>query len=398
MKKLFCSMMVLLMLALLTACSINGVKKEYDDQGRLIKEAHPEYSAGYITYEYDENGNLVKKNEYNDWYLFHVSHYENGKIVYSEELYSDGRRHQYFTYDTNGMKCRMDYCDENGEMIEGSYILYTYFENGDWQEESYSDSNLSNRVRYNNQDKPICDEWYADGRLFKSYQYTYDSDGSYQEKYYCCTTHGEVIESMTYYNEEGYSIRKEFYSNGEVSSYEIYSYDKDGNQIKEEVFDGNGLVSYKITAYDKEGNVVRKENYNGAGYLMQESFVDGENVTKNIYSYIGNQRWLWQKEEGIKVGILLDTKTVTCYLSSGEYVIITDINGTEGGYNNGHITKAWYSETDTQAGVEIEYDELGNLVARKVIGGSAYDANGESLPCSEDLLAAFNVVPEYPTE
>lgn len=407
MKKVLALILAITMLFVMTACS-GGIKTEYDDQGRVIKEANPDSDGGYFTYEYGENGLLTKKSEFafygtinsifqifggpgsmgeENFVLKHVWYYEDGKISYSEELDYDGVRQKYFTYDDDGNKLRMFYCEE-GQIIQGYYIQYSYFDNGEWQEEHFSDGKLSRRDKYYSDGKLISQEYFdpESGEVVSSEQYTYNQDGSYVTKVYRGNS-----ESRYFYNSDNKHYKSEIYIDGVLDYSEYLTYDDKGNLTEREYHDANGLVSKEINTYNNNGEQTKRETYNAAEYLMEERLYEGTELITKTYSYTGTERWLWEKKT---TG---ESSTITIYNASGDYVeTSSDRTGVR---IENNIAYTEYISEDGSVTIVIARDmDTNQSLSRTVTATKAYNANGQVIDCTQELLDSFNTLPEYPTK
>ena len=173
----------------------------------------------------------------------------------------------------------------------------------------------------------------------------------------------------------------------------------DGKTIRKESYEINGVHYYEESVYDAQGELTEKRVYNAEGYLTQEKFYVSRSIVSNFYSYEGKEKWLWTKREMVNApddGRSL--LTITCYLSTGEYIVIPyaetriDIN------NPDSKEEKWNSTTNPALSVTFVYDDFGNIISRKISSDIAYDSQGKEIACSEELLNSFDVAPQFPTE
>jgi len=362
MKKL--TIYFILLLVLLSAlCGILSSKAtdhpsfKYDNYGRIIQEPNRE-NGGFITYAYSEDGLLSEKKEYDHkGNLSQIFLYENGILRYCEEY------------------------DRNGEPT-GFFLIYTYHDNGVLQkEESYFRNLITKRTEYDDQEQLIRKDEFSEGILEKSLRYTYTDRVGWREDTYLYRDK-EVLDASRFYNTDGWNYRTVYYDDGLPTREEFH---KPGSDLQ--------LNSYRAYTYDQQGNLHSETRYNGAGYLMEETYYSGETVTRLIYSFHKTQKWLWLKlEEQLRDGVT-EVQTVTCYLSSGESLILSDIRQT-----TQDDTITWTSEVAPEASIAVQCDTHGNVLSRKVSGGTVYTAGGDVLESAAELLAQFNTSPEYPEQ
>lgn len=253
---------------------IDGVKKEYDEDGNMIKLS-----------TYDENGRLINQSEYN----------KSGSMLYycTYEYDDAGREIKYSYYTTDGglnYYSTYEY-DENGNIAKS----HTYDANGKYESycvNEYSDGKIVKRLCYN-----------ADGTLFEVQEYNENEDlvrtsnyygdklGSYTEYVYdencCLLSKSDFLGDGTMYEHREYfagtkfedliknkekETKYEFYKNGELLSRTISEYDKDGRIISSSECDGEGNLTYgKSFEYDENGKLIKASSYGKGGELRSVS-------------------------------------------------------------------------------------------------------------------------------
>ena len=402
MKKFLAIILVIITIFTLACCQ-RGIKSEYDSQGRLIKEAHPDHKpTGYITYEYGDDGQLSKKSEFNGSYIFHVTYYEGGKISYSEELVG-GIVRARLSYDENDRVTRKDSCDFSGKIIEGSYYLYSYNEVGEMTEERYSDGALAERTQYGKNGKPVLDEWFdtSTGELHDYYEYTYFDDGGYSKKHVSLNidSTGNSF-SIHYYDKNDLNTRTDHYYGEEITYSYVYSYDKNGNMTKEECFDHGQPDGHTVYSYDKDGNKTKIVSYSKDNLLIQETIIENGYGTKYVYSYTNGNRWVWGMQRGSVTngGYIITSDVYTIYNENGDYVTIESPENTSSASvdeETGAITATSIKRSKDGSTVITITDYPDGSSIRTVETKVAYNATGEQIECTDALLASFNTVPKY---
>ena len=396
MKK-FLAIILAIITVLSLSCCQRGIKSEYDSQGRLIKEAHPDHKPeGYITYEYGEDGQLSKKSEFNGYYVFHITYCEGGKIAYSEELVG-GIVRARLSYDESGRVIRKDSCDFSGKIIEGSYYLYSYSEIGEMTEERYSDGALAERTQYGKNGKPILDEWFdtSTGELHDYYEYTYYSGGGYSKK--CVSLNidstGNTY-SIYYYDKNDLNTRIDHYYGDEVTYSYVYSYDKNGNMTKEECFDHGQPDGYTIHTYDKKGNKTDTKTYNADGLITREMVIENNYGTNYTYYYVDGTRYVWESVSGSLTNggfIIGGGDKYTIYNKNGDYITIENPVSV-GGANIDGTMESIRRSNDESIVITITTHPDGSKT-RTVKTNVVYNANGERIECTKDLIDSFSFVP-----
>ena len=137
MKRIFFILLATLLCASFCACAGvtggNEVKTEYDESGRVTKEANKDFIGGTYVYEYDENGNTAFRYDYipvneepyavveyfyengilhhtekndTDGASWYTSYYESGAVAF-EECYSNGKHDSAIYYDEQGRTIRI---------------------------------------------------------------------------------------------------------------------------------------------------------------------------------------------------------------------------------------------------------------------------------------------------
>ena len=378
---------ILLLVLLFALCGILSQKAtdhqvfKYDDYGRIIQEPNSK-SGGFITYTYGDDGLLTEKKEYDrNSTLSQIFLYENGILRYCKKYNTDGYIARVHTYDVDGNLLSNKGYNEKGEET-GICWIYTYHNNGVLQkEERYYRNLIEKRTEYDDQERLIRKDEFSEGILEKSLRYTYTDRIGWQEDTYLYRDK-EVLDASRFYNTNGWNYRTVYYDDGLLTREEFY---KPGSYPQ--------LNSYHTYTYDQQGNLHSETRYNGAGYLMEEIYYSGETVTRLIYSFHETQKWLWMKLEGQVRDGVTEIQAVTCYLSSGESLVLSNVSQTT---QDDAIT--WTSEATPEAGITIKCDATGNVRSRKVTGGTVYTASGDILESTAELLAQFNTSTEYPEQ
>lgn len=262
------------------------------------------YSATETTeYVYTEDGRISQKlvsdteDGYNSQFYYY---YDDGGLKY--ESYTDSRSNVFnYSYDENGNLTAIyeQYSAENG----GGFVqaTYTYDELGrlktedywDYYDKYYTEYSYEGDVRFgrvmllNEAGRPIVDE---------TTTYFFDDMGRPSREEY---VFGDDYSSVTEYGYDKYgniNLYKISDSDGYVYS-EKWEFDADGKVLSATISD-DGFTETTVRTYTESGlplstKISRSDGtgestlytYDGNGNLVCEEYTDGENRTKNTYSF-----------------------------------------------------------------------------------------------------------------
>lgn len=373
----------------------------YDERGNLVSEKYYDAeenpvvtSGGYheIRREYDDHGNEIRTEcrkvdgnlmtNYNTSSCATVErrYDEYGNILEISYYDADGQPEQvvgisriFMEYDARGNTVRVVESPWGGdEEVDNPFTRITVLEHDDRDNlircaffhtdgQPYPDANndAAYLVAYDNQDRPICYEYF-------------DADGN------------QTSATEFAYNERHQTIRELYYFPGaEPGSMELayqywYSYDDAGTSERLEYRDADG----NLTMCD--GNyAVRERGYNMTGEVIEEAFYD-ENG--NLCLYLDDYAILRLEYDA------LGNKTREMYYDQNEKLFAVN----EFSYN----TKGWrlsvaYMDGEgnlrevknTSSRIEYQYDANGWLISR-----TEYDLEGNAHAVTADLVSIAEVI------
>ena len=283
----------------------NGVlerveKQEYDENGKKHNFITEYYTQGLLTnksiilYNYDEHGNLLNK--------IHQEHDVKSEITsvsYREEYrYNDAQKVLEKKVDNDG----------NGEIDEYSYYVY-------------DDANrlLEERDKYNDESSEYL--------TF----YTYSTEGLLLEEKTKSEGKMEDIKHYTY-SKEGLLLQEERKSEGKIGTIKHYTYNSNGQKTSSSTdYDGDGLIDYASKIfYDSEGNRIREESYTD-GVLSSFNVYNskGKRVESN---YNGRSTtFIYDEETGVLNHLVIKESSgqmsIKYYDETGELIKEVDENG-----------------------------------------------------------------------
>lgn len=362
-----------------------GLKNEYDEKGRTLRQSFPD--GGQVSYEYDDEKNgvwLTQQNGSRIWYG-HDSLFRSTK-----NTYEDGE--ETFTYNENNQKT--SFCDKRGHISR-----YAYDSQGNLTEyTNAADSVLAFSYTGKNQLQSAA----LNGNLL--YQAYYDEAdrqaaledglGNRQEFQY-----NETGQMTLCIRPDGSRIEMEYDGSGNLTSITnamggrtTYEYDAlhrvtrttdalghatrftyDANNLITEVTNAEGET--RRYAYDACGNLIRFEDFNGA---VTEAEYNSLNKPVKVTDPDGGQTileydsmWNLKKEISPAGGV-----TTFEYDRMNRLVKVTDPNGAENA---------------------MSYDSCGNLIKRLDPNGGVYQMTYDAMnrPDSTTDPCGYTVRAEY---
>lgn len=351
---------------------------EYDDVGQLLEAIWPDDTS--LSFSYDDRGNLSgATNRRGEEVTFEYN--ERGRVVAESDSSAGPTTYRYdahgrlieatsaegetaLTYDDAGRLTQIDYPD-------GRSLFYTYNEAG-------LRASVSDGGEYN-----VFYEYDALGRLTALRDedsliiaYEYDAAGNLVRE-----QNGNGTVSLFTYDEAGRLTRIENQtSEGEVNSFNAYTYDGAGQRVTNETQDG--VWSY---GYDAVGQLVSAEFVSSNPEIADKSLV-------YEYDAAGNRtRVVEDGEETIYVANALNQ-----YTQVGDATFTYDADGNMTSRTDGEGTTTYTYDLDnrlvsvTEADgtvLEFEYDVFGNRVAKTV--------DGSKTEYLVDPFGIGNVLAEY---
>lgn len=291
MKRVFC---IALCLTLLLACSACGKDVAPEEKGTsaggtesqtqtteastpvstepqyvLLREESYTEGGGrkdYRDYYYDVAGNVIRECYYLDdgelWNETQYQYDENG-VLRSEKLVSAaGEIRSETYYNENGDILRDVSYNEDGSVYRLEECAYDDAGLCVFQRSEQGNRRLTMAFTYDDTGRLTYKAYYdADTGTFSSDMvYTYDENG----RLILETGHNEEgVSKHGYgyaYDDAGNLIRKDTYTNGQVSSYWEYTYDEKGNQLTAREFTDGVLTSAQRHTYDENGCRVLTED------------------------------------------------------------------------------------------------------------------------------------------
>jgi YD repeat-containing protein len=273
---------------------------KYDNNYNLIS------ASGKSHYEYDENNRILSKSEGSGTVYYHYN--DQGQIIQC----TGGAGKYNYTYDSQG---RVIHCEgkRSGETFTSEY---SYDSSGVLRTSKTTYSNgHSYQYAYNADGNLIKFEFYRNGKLHDTREYTYDIFGRVTS-YAFVTTHIYPTTAKAYENavftydlagrlvkavyESDYSAVKDPMILSDADGTIYYRYDLFGNLLEIREDHGKGSRPYQTFTYDLYGKVIRHQvknlwdyryAYDGNGNIISESnYSDtGELYSITNYTYIAVQ-------------------------------------------------------------------------------------------------------------
>ena len=315
-----------------------------------IREEHRSTQNSNYTKEYYPNGNLKKLES------FYIDENNHG-VTYNALYDEDGKCTGYYRReeDENGNMIRnedIDY-DDDGNIKGGFVFTRELYENGNVKTEVLEDYETGERTTTE-----------------------YDENGNIKSK--------EIKKS---FNNDGifeWTMKYEYYENGEIKSYEYINLHSDGtpNTKERKEYDENGNVISYTFEYCEDGQVsIQKTEYNKDGTrsaMEYSSFNNGTLEKIEKAEYYANGKIKTKTTEDYKTG----EKTIVYYRSDGtkDWEYNYDKNGNlknsidyqpNGNYEriteyyeNGkvHFEQLYTRDESNYVERYSEYDEYGNLI------------------------------------
>jgi len=241
----------------------NGVENRYYANGVIKSKLY--YHNGQITEfrAYSEKGVLESTTPYTDWHITDGTEKtlsSDGKYVFSEITFKDGKGILYKYYDPNNKLIDEFTCIDNKKSgIEKQY----YDAGGIMSETPYEGGKINGTVIY----------FFKNGKTSSETPYKDDTINGTQESYY---ENGQIEEETHYKNGKMIDTLRSYYENGQLKLERIYSNGKE-NGITRSYFQ-NGKIWGEIPYSNGTNDGVQREYYESGGLMHERTFIKGNEV------------------------------------------------------------------------------------------------------------------------
>lgn len=250
------------------------IVKEYDDYNNLIKEKqyHADGTAGLsYEYTYDDSHNKLSETVYHangEIWKNYICEYENDLLKKQTE-YVEGEMTQYMLYEWNADKTQKGYTVYLRDDTVSEIHQFTYNADGTYQEKTIAGtgSYLDVYADPNGQSVPveiIVSEYDISDQLVK--QSEYDKDETLLT--YCLIKYDYLFRQTQ---------QSWYFGDGSVEGHVEYEYSEDGNTTNQTMYDANGTIlryikyenspdgKLTLTQYDKDKSIVSQEVFDEEG-------------------------------------------------------------------------------------------------------------------------------------